>query len=129
MGYNGRGVALSILLGQMLADLSRGEAVATRPLTDPLQPIPFHAFRLPGNLGFSRGVPESGLTAHSAAADFRGFHFIAPNALKRSVHKQRDTRSSAFFHFVLPITEHWNFFSLKARQRATRRSCRSRRLL
>jgi glycine/D-amino acid oxidase-like deaminating enzyme len=48
MGYNGRGIALSILLGQMLADLSRGEAVATRPLIDPLQPISFHAFRLPG---------------------------------------------------------------------------------
>jgi hypothetical protein len=32
----------------MLADLRCGEAVAMRPLTDPIQPIPFHAFRLPG---------------------------------------------------------------------------------
>jgi glycine/D-amino acid oxidase-like deaminating enzyme len=48
MGYNGRGVALSILLGQMLADLSRGGAVEMRPLTDPFQTISFHSFRLPG---------------------------------------------------------------------------------
>lgn len=48
MGYNGRGVALSTFLGHMLADLSNGNIETPGPFTGPFQPIPFHAFRLPG---------------------------------------------------------------------------------
>jgi gamma-glutamylputrescine oxidase len=47
MGYNGRGVALATLLGQMLADLGLGQDAELGPLTSPLASIPFHAFRIP----------------------------------------------------------------------------------
>jgi gamma-glutamylputrescine oxidase len=47
MGYNGRGVALAILLGHMLADLGLGQDTELGPLTSPLASIPFHAFRIP----------------------------------------------------------------------------------
>jgi glycine/D-amino acid oxidase-like deaminating enzyme len=47
MGYNGRGVALATLLGQMLADLSAGQENELGPLTGAFMPIPFHAFRVP----------------------------------------------------------------------------------
>lgn len=48
MGYNGRGVALSVLLGQMLADEAEAEIDALGPLAGPLDRIPFHALQLPG---------------------------------------------------------------------------------
>ena len=49
MGYGGRGVALSNLLGKLLARLARGEAVEAGPMSDNrFAPIPFHAFRVPG---------------------------------------------------------------------------------
>lgn len=49
MGYGGRGVALSNLLGKFLARLARNEAVDAGPMSDNrFAPIPFHAFRIPG---------------------------------------------------------------------------------
>jgi glycine/D-amino acid oxidase-like deaminating enzyme len=47
MGYNGRGVALARLLGHMLADLSAGQGSKLGPLASSLEPIPFHALRVP----------------------------------------------------------------------------------
>jgi len=47
MGYNGRGVALATLLGHMLADLSAGQESKLGPLASSLEPIPFHALRVP----------------------------------------------------------------------------------
>ena len=47
MGYNGRGVALAILLGHMLAELGLGQEIELGPLTGELVSIPFHAFRVP----------------------------------------------------------------------------------
>jgi glycine/D-amino acid oxidase-like deaminating enzyme len=49
LGYNGRGVALSALMGKMLAQRVCGEAIALGPMTDePFRPIPFHSLRVPG---------------------------------------------------------------------------------
>lgn len=49
MGYGGRGMALSNLLGKLLARLARGEAIEAGPMSDNrFAPIPFHAFRVPG---------------------------------------------------------------------------------
>ena len=46
MGYNGRGVALSVMLGHVLAgDPSEGAALG--PLAGSLDDIPFHALQLP----------------------------------------------------------------------------------
>jgi glycine/D-amino acid oxidase-like deaminating enzyme len=47
MGYNGRGVALATLLGHVLADLSAGQGSKLGPLASSLEPIPFHALRVP----------------------------------------------------------------------------------
>jgi gamma-glutamylputrescine oxidase len=49
MGYGGRGVALSNLLGRFLADVVRGIPIDVGPMSsDSFTPIPFHAFRVPG---------------------------------------------------------------------------------
>ena len=49
MGYGGRGVALSNLLGKLLARLAQNEPVNAGPMSDSrFAPIPFHAFRIPG---------------------------------------------------------------------------------
>lgn len=48
MGYGGRGVALTNLLGKMLADLVRGESIDAGPMSaNPFAPIPFHGLRIP----------------------------------------------------------------------------------
>lgn len=48
MGYGGRGVALTNLLGKMLAGLAQGETVNAGPMgTGAFAPIPFHALRIP----------------------------------------------------------------------------------
>lgn len=49
MGYNGRGVALSALLGAKLAELATGgEVKGLGPISDgAFAPIPFHALRVP----------------------------------------------------------------------------------
>lgn len=48
MGYGGRGVALTNLLGKMLAAQAMGETVDAGPMsTGSFAPIPFHAFRIP----------------------------------------------------------------------------------
>jgi len=49
MGYGGRGVALSNLLGRFLADLVRGMPIDVGPMgSDGFTLIPFHGFRVPG---------------------------------------------------------------------------------
>jgi glycine/D-amino acid oxidase-like deaminating enzyme len=49
MGYGGRGVALSNLMGRLLKDMVEGAAVEVGPMgDDKFRPIPFHAFRVPG---------------------------------------------------------------------------------
>jgi gamma-glutamylputrescine oxidase len=49
MGYGGRGVALSNLLGKYLARLVQGQALEAGPMSaNPFNPIPFHALRVPG---------------------------------------------------------------------------------
>lgn len=49
MGYGGRGVALSNLLGKLLARLVRNEAVDAGPMSsNRFAPVPFHALRIPG---------------------------------------------------------------------------------
>ena len=48
VGYNGRGVALSALLGGMLARFACGEPATLGAVTAaPFDPIPFHALRVP----------------------------------------------------------------------------------
>ena len=49
MGYGGRGVALSNLLGKFLADVVRGVPIDVGPMSgDRFGSVPFHAFRIPG---------------------------------------------------------------------------------
>ena len=49
MGYGGRGVALANVLGKYLAQLVQGKTVDAGPMSaNPFDPIPFHAFRVPG---------------------------------------------------------------------------------
>ena len=49
MGYGGRGVALANMLGKYLAQLVKGKTVDAGPMsTNAFDPIPFHAFRVPG---------------------------------------------------------------------------------
>lgn len=49
MGYGGRGVALANLLGKYLAQLVQGKTVDAGPMSaNAFDPIPFHAFRVPG---------------------------------------------------------------------------------
>ena len=49
LGYGGRGVALSNMLGKLLAQLIRGEPVDAGPMSDNVfNPVPFHAFRVTG---------------------------------------------------------------------------------
>lgn len=48
MGYGGRGVALSNLLGKLLARMVQGDDVAAGPMiSNRFAAIPFHAFRIP----------------------------------------------------------------------------------
>lgn len=48
MGYGGRGVALTNLLGKLLAAQARGETVNAGPMSaGSFAPIPFHALRIP----------------------------------------------------------------------------------
>ncbi|MCW5604815.1 MAG: FAD-dependent oxidoreductase [Burkholderiales bacterium] len=48
MGYGGRGVALTNLLGKLLAALARGEEIDAGPMsTGPFAPIPLHGLRIP----------------------------------------------------------------------------------
>ena len=47
LGYGGRGVALSHLLGRLVAELSLGEPCNAGPMGNTLRPIPLHACRLP----------------------------------------------------------------------------------
>jgi glycine/D-amino acid oxidase-like deaminating enzyme len=48
MGYGGRGVALTNLLGKLLAKLAVGEAVEAGPMSaNAFGPIPFHGLRVP----------------------------------------------------------------------------------
>lgn len=47
MGYGGRGVALTHVLGRALADMVMGTTVDAGPMSAPLDTIPFHAWRLP----------------------------------------------------------------------------------
>lgn len=47
LGYGGRGVALSHLLGQELAALALGHKASLGPMSKELQKIPFHRLRLP----------------------------------------------------------------------------------
>jgi glycine/D-amino acid oxidase-like deaminating enzyme len=49
MGYGGRGVALANVLGKYLAQLVQGKTVDAGPMSaNAFNPIPFHAFRIPG---------------------------------------------------------------------------------
>jgi len=48
MGYNGRGVALSILLGRMLAEDDLSADKVPSPLAAAFDPIRFHALQVPG---------------------------------------------------------------------------------
>ncbi len=49
LGYGGRGVALSHLLGRMAAALATGQAIDAGPMaTGSFGPIPLHALRIPG---------------------------------------------------------------------------------
>jgi gamma-glutamylputrescine oxidase len=49
LGYGGRGVALSNMLGKFLAGLVRGEPVDAGPMSDnAFNPVPLHAFRVTG---------------------------------------------------------------------------------
>jgi glycine/D-amino acid oxidase-like deaminating enzyme len=49
MGYGGRGVALANLLGKYLAQLVQGKTMDAGPMSaNAFDPIPFHAFRIPG---------------------------------------------------------------------------------
>ena len=48
MGYGGRGVAMSTLMGRYLAGLVAGERCDLGPVTAAFPPVPFHAFRVPG---------------------------------------------------------------------------------
>ncbi|MCP1337094.1 NAD(P)/FAD-dependent oxidoreductase [Futiania mangrovi] len=48
MGYGGRGVAMSTLMGRYLARLAVGEACDLGPVTAAFPPVPFHALRIPG---------------------------------------------------------------------------------
>lgn len=49
LGYSGRGVALSALLGEALGQWALGESPDLGPITSaPFEPIPFHSLRLPG---------------------------------------------------------------------------------
>lgn len=47
LGYGGRGVALSHLLGKTLADLVLGEKKQLGPMAHELHKVPFHSLRLP----------------------------------------------------------------------------------
>lgn len=47
LGYGGRGVALSHLLGKALADMVLGNEKQLGPMSSELPEIPFHRFRLP----------------------------------------------------------------------------------
>lgn len=48
MGYGGRGVALSALLGRMLGELAQGRGMDAGPMSAAaFAPIPFHALRIP----------------------------------------------------------------------------------
>ena len=48
MGYGGRGVALTNLLGKLLAQVVRGATVDAGPMSsNAFRPIPFHALRVP----------------------------------------------------------------------------------
>ena len=49
LGYNGRGVAMSHVMGQVLARRTLGEAITDLPF--PVTPIPRYKFRLPQVLG------------------------------------------------------------------------------
>ena len=49
LGYGGRGVALSNVLGKFLAAIVRGEAMDAGTMSsNPFDPVPFHAFRIIG---------------------------------------------------------------------------------
>ncbi len=49
MGYGGRGVALSNLMGRLLADMMQDVALDVGPMGgNGFRPIPFHAYRVPG---------------------------------------------------------------------------------
>lgn len=49
LGYGGRGVALTNLLGKYLARMVQDQPVDAGPMSaNPFRPVPFHAFRLPG---------------------------------------------------------------------------------
>jgi gamma-glutamylputrescine oxidase len=49
LGYGGRGVALSNVLGKFLADIVRGETVDAGPMSSSrFEPVPLHAFRIIG---------------------------------------------------------------------------------
>ncbi|TAL85947.1 MAG: FAD-binding oxidoreductase [Candidimonas sp.] len=49
IGYGGRGVALTNLLGKLLAGLVQGESIDAGPLNSSrFGPIPFHRWRIPG---------------------------------------------------------------------------------
>jgi glycine/D-amino acid oxidase-like deaminating enzyme len=49
LGYGGRGLVLSIVLGKALAHMLRGGKVESSPLSDaPFPTIPFHRLRIPG---------------------------------------------------------------------------------
>lgn len=47
MGYGGRGVALTHLLGKLAAEMAMGTAINAGPMGHPLRPIPLHGYRLP----------------------------------------------------------------------------------
>jgi hypothetical protein len=49
MGYGGRGVALSNMLGKYLARMAQSQTINAGPMShNRFAPIPFHAFRIPG---------------------------------------------------------------------------------
>ncbi len=49
LGYGGRGVALSNLMGRLLTDIVRGVPVDVGPMgSDHFRPFAIHAFRVPG---------------------------------------------------------------------------------
>jgi glycine/D-amino acid oxidase-like deaminating enzyme len=49
MGYGGRGVALSNMLGKYLARMAQNQTIDAGPMSNNrFAPIPFHAFRIPG---------------------------------------------------------------------------------
>jgi glycine/D-amino acid oxidase-like deaminating enzyme len=49
LGYGGRGVALSNVLGKFLAKLTMGQPIEAVPMaSNPFESIPFYAFRVPG---------------------------------------------------------------------------------